>query len=362
MPDDHDFLGTTGVTFDSLDEVVDHIVDEVELNAIQGDLSVVGSISNYPSFDELADVLSPYFDEVETHGRLIHFRSRRDGVPYYLFWDEDFPIWFTTGRKTKDIPKTLGALLKNDRHLGRLWISKAEMETLRARVVEDHPEILMTYFTASRSKHSDVPAVHRPRHKRTIQYYGNDGMETYSEMRHDYGVLPTNMVFKRPGVFKFRVTNHGIFTINDGGLRECLSLIKNATESLKPVKEAIGDSSFKRRENKFSEAQELPTSYPWRIELSRDLRPKDFDAFDQEILKEDWELLKTSFRQSMGEEDPFFAGDLLDENTYSRIAIKSKRDEVRVYPREETGIDQSIRIFDLISDQIDPESTASTVR
>lgn len=361
MTMEHDFLRATGESFHSLEEVVNHIVEEVELDAIRGDLSVVGSISNYPSLSDLRDTIQPYFSEHESCGKLIHLRSRRDGVPYYLFWDEDFPTWFTTGRKTKDIPNTLGDLLKKDRHLGRLWISKAEMERLRAQVVEDYPRILMTYFTASRSKHSDVPAVNRPRHERTIQYYGADGMETYSEMRHDYGVLPTNMVFKRPGVFKFRVTNQGIFTIKDGGLRHCLSLITDATESLKPVKDAIGDSSFTKRENKFSEGQQLPTSHPWRIELSRDLRPKDLDALDPEGLKEDWELLRTSFRRSTGEESPYFAADLLDANLYTRIALKSRRDEVRVYPREETGIDQSVRIFDLVRDQIDPDSYASAV-
>jgi hypothetical protein len=41
--------------------------------------------------------------------------------------------------------------------------------------------------------------------------------------------------------------------------------------------------------------------------------------------------------------------------------MKTKGDEVRVFPREMTDIDQSLRIFNFISDHFDSDCTPKTV-
>jgi hypothetical protein len=354
-----DFLDVGEGEFATIDQIIDHIGEEVDLSEVEGDLSVIGSISDYTQ-EEFVNSLEDHFIIRNENGNLLQLVARNLNVPYYVYLDDNFPIWFTTGRKTRDFPETINNYLKTEQNIGRLWISKTEMEELRQRMSTRYDDVIMPYFTATRSLHSDVEANRRPNQERTIQYYGRDGLETFNEMKYDYGVLPTNLKFQKANEFKFRVTTRGVFTIKYGGLSEVLTVIEDSINRLREVKNAIDESDFTIRENKFSPKSKIPESKPWSIHLSSQLTGTDMEKIEGEELEE-WEFNLSELNTSFDEEYSYFDAELIDDRTLGKTMLRSKGNMIRVYPRENTGIDQSIRVFEFVNDQIDPESYATSV-
>lgn len=355
-----DFLNVEEERFSSLEEVTSHISVSADLNELDGDLSIVGTVTDFDSLEALLDSARSQFDVVQRNGNLVLLNASQLDVPYYLYWDDDFPVWFTTGRKTEDLPKTIDQYIQSQSHIGRLWISKTEMESLRQSITQNYPNVLMTYFTATRSKHSEVDAQRRPDFERTFQYYGKDALETFNEVKYEYGVLPTNLKFQKSNEFKFRVTRRGVFTIKHGGLEEVLSVIQNSIERLQGVKDAIDSSAFSRQENKFVEGKTLAQSRPWAIQLASSPTPQDVDRFRNGELQE-WDFVLSEINESFDADTPHFRAKLRDKQTLGETMVRSKGDTIRVYPREDTGIGQSVRLYEFVSDQIDPKSYATIV-
>lgn len=358
---DSDFLNVKDREFTDLDEVTSHIADNVDLSDIDGDLSVIAAISDFTEFEEFRESLTSQFTIQQSNGNLTRLNANKLDVPYYVYFnDPEFPIFFTTGRKTEDLPETIDEYILGERKIGRLWISKTEMENLRQRIVNQYPDVLMPYFTATRSRHAEIEARRRPRHERTIQYYGKDGLETFDEMKFEYGVLPTNLKFQKANEFKFRVTTRGVFTIKHGGLDEVLTVIENSIERLREVKNAIDEAGYFEVENKFSRKRTIPQSRPWAVVLSEPLTQRDITRFEGEEL-EDWEFTLTDIDSSLNDEESYLRAELKDERTRAKTMLRSHNGSIRIYPREYTGIDQSIRVFEFINDQIDPDSYATVV-
>lgn len=119
-----DFFGIGERSFQSLPDVTNYISDEVDLGDIDGDLSIIGSVTDFESIDEFIQSSESHFKILRKNRNLLLLDAKRFDVPYYLYWDDDFPIWFTTGRKTEDLPKTIDEYFKSEPRIGRLWISK----------------------------------------------------------------------------------------------------------------------------------------------------------------------------------------------------------------------------------------------
>lgn len=363
---DTDFLNVGDAGFDSLDEVTSHISENVDLEELSGDLSIIGSLSNFRTPEEFRESISSHFNVELSAENIFLLNARYADVPYFVFLSDEgeeglFPIFFTSGRKTKDIPKTIDEYFKQELDIGRLWISKTEMEDLRQRISDSYDNILMPYFTATRSKHSETPARFRPRYDRTIQYYGDDGLATFEQMKYDYGVLPTNLKFQKANKFKFRVTTRGTFTIKNGGLDEVLSVIGDSINRLRDVKRAIDTSDFTTQPNKYARGRNLPQSRPWAVKLSNELDGDDIRRFRREELSEDWEFTLASLKEPDESDSSRFQATLIDERTPGKTVLRSWGPSLRIYPRKRTGVDQSIRIFEFINDQIDPEADATIV-
>lgn len=356
-----DFLKTDDREFGTLSQVISHIENNVHIDDIRGDLSIIGAVSDYPTKDIFLESVDSHFSIEKRNGNLFLLTAKNLHVPYYVYLNKEFPIFFTTGRKTEDLPETIDDYLWSDINIGRMWISKVEMENLKQRIVNRYPDVVIPYFTATRSQHSDIPANRRPRRKRTIQYYAKDGLETLNEMKYEYGVLPTNLKFQKANEFKFRVTTRGVFTISNGGLGEVLNVIEDSIDRLKEVKDAIDTSGYSVRSNKYKEGQNIPKSQPWAVKLQSDTIQQGIDAFKSEELSKDWEFDLAGIHHSRLEDGTGFKAELIDERSLGKVVLRSNADSIRIYPREHTGIDQSIRVFEFINDQIDPRSYAIEV-
>ncbi len=362
-----DFLETEGREFDNLDQLTEFIKQEVDLSDLNGKLSLIGSVSDFDDKQQLLDSLRKSFEILEDRGNLTLMEPKEGSESYYMFYIEDFPVFLTTANKQggrnqrgDEISNTLFEHMMFEKNLGRLWISQDDMEEIRKKITAENPEVLMPYFAAKRSDHTEIDAQKRPSYSRTFQYTGDDGVKTFEELKYEYGVLPTNIVFEKPNYFKFRVSNEGVFTITRGGLDESLYLIKESIKKLRSVKEVIDSSSFSLEESKYSEDEKIPSSKPWAIEIQKGLDEADVKNIPENIEGSYWEFSVSNFTSEFGE-DPYFSALLIDDNNFGKIAIRSKEDSIRIYPREETGIDEAMRFFHFVNNQIDSSARPTTV-
>ncbi|MBY6293882.1 hypothetical protein GLU60_00630 [Nanohaloarchaea archaeon H01] len=364
---ERDFLNVGSRNYHSLDRFSDYIRTEIDLENLSGNLNVVGTVNDFHSKQALINSLEKSFDLLNDNGEIFLLETIEGQEPYYMLYDENFPVFFTTARKTEgprsrgDITNTLFNHIKLEKNLGRMWVSQAHMEEIRMDIVEQYQNIIIPQFNAKRNKHVNIEAKRRPDYDRSIQYSADDGLETYKEMKRQYGVLPTMMKFQRPNKFKFKVSTDGVFTINKGGLNESVRLIKETIDRLRDIKTAIDTSEYEVKNNKYSKDSSIPQSRPWAINLNNKLKQRDILNFKEAIQNEYWGFTVSKFDKKLGSK-PHLSATLVDSDNYGRVAIKSKDNMLRVYPREDTGIDQALRIYEYVTDQIDPRANAIAVR
>lgn len=351
IKEERDFLDAIDREYSGLDDFTQYIKNEVDIQDINGNLSIIGSIRDFGSNKEFTDSLGRHFEVMDRSGDLMLLWSGNKGISHYVYLNGEFPIFFTTARKTEDLPETIWNYLREEKEMSRMWIAKRQMENLRKNIVREHPEVIIPYFTGNRSRYSDVEAERRPGYKRTIQYYGKDGLSTFKEMKYQYGILPTNLQFEKANAFKFRVKQSGIFTINKAGIPEVLDIIKDSIDRLSAIKKIIDTSDFDERENNFADGN-LTHSKPWGVEALGGISENDIDHFEDKIELDEWEFALSRFTPSV--EETGFDAELIDEYNYGETSIKTKEDVIRVYPRKTTGIDQSVRIYNFVNDHIDP--------
>lgn len=357
-----DFLDTKNKEFRSLDTLMTHIQNNIKLSYLDGDLNIVGSICDYNNKSEFISSLNNFFDIKSSKGNLMLLKSLNKDIPYYLYIEDEFPLFFTTGRKTEDIPETIFEFIKQNPRMSRMWVNRTQMEQIRRQITKNNPNVIIPYFAASRNAKDDINASIRPGFDRTIQYHGDDGLETYKELKHKYGILPTNLKFEKPTKFKFRISRKGIFSLNKGGLEETVNIIKSSINRLKKVKNAIDTSGYSEVTNKFSKSNiKLPESRPWAIKMLSGLDERNINDIKRNIELNPWEFSISSFNSDLNDE-PSFSSILIDENTFGKLKIRSKNNTIRIYPLEkEKGLDQLFRYYEFMKDQIDPNIQAITV-
>jgi len=358
IKEERDFLDAIDLKFSGIDDFTDYIKNEVNVSDIDGNLSIIGSIRDFNTDEEFARSLKRHFKIEDRSGDLVLLWSPNKQVSHYVYFNDEFPIFFTTARKTEDLPVTLWDYLRGEKQMSRLWIGKRQMENLRKNIVREHPQVSIPYFTGNRSRYSDVKAERRPGYKRTIQYYGKDGLQTFKEMKYQYGILPTNLQFEKPNSFKFRVKQSGIFTINKAGIPEVVDIIKDSIDRLNTIKKIIDTSDFDERQNDYAEGQ-LTHSTPWGVKATSGITEDDIDHFEDKIELDEWEFTLSKFTPSI--EETGFNADLMDEYNHGETSVRTKDNVIRVYPRENTGIDQSVRIYNFVNDHIDPNCEPTKV-
>lgn len=352
-----DFLDVGTQEFRDIDKFTQHIQEHVDLSDIDGKLSIIGSVSNFDHKEMFEESLEHYFEIERELGDLhiAHATSNGKDIPIYIHQNDGCPLFLTTGRKTKDIPNTIGSYIREQTDISRMWVGKKQMEEIRREITYD-TDILVPYFTAHYSPSSKVENITRPGYERTVQYYGDDGVEAFKSMRDRYGVFPTNIQFKKPGVFKFRITQEGVFTINDGGVGPAVDLLQGVIDHLRGVKNAIRSAKYGSVESEFGE---FPKSVPWKIELDRALASRDVEFIDKGLESDEWEFGVSNIDKSL-EDQIGFSGEIVDKINYGTVGVRTKDEKnIRVFPREVTGFGQSVRLFSFIQNNIDKNASAA---
>lgn len=361
MSAESDFLDAMEREFSSIDDFVDYLEKDLNIGSIPGEFNIFGAINNLPSKEHFVDSLTAAFKELDSTDDLYLITTTVDDerVYYYVYVDDQFPIFFTRANKTDQIPPTIGNFLQGKHDVGRLLLSKRQIDGIRKDIVSRYDDILIPFFSAKRSSDSNISARRRPDMNRSLQYRADDGLETYREMRFNYGILPRIMTFERPNRFKFRVKQDGVFVCQSGSIRELWYTLQQEIDRAGNIMEYSNTADYGEVTSSFFEDKEVHVSSPWAIEVEDGIKSSALKNFREHMNDPFWEFGVSEY--SAYPEVPSFEAELIDENRYERTILKTKDDAIRVFPRELTDIDQSVRIFNFISDHFDSDCTARKV-
>ncbi|MHC3439523.1 hypothetical protein ACYJ1Y_15885 [Natrialbaceae archaeon A-gly3] len=361
MSSKFDFLDALGRRFTSPDEFIDYLENDLEIGTLPGDFNILGAVNDLPSKEAFKEEIERMFEVVESTGDLLFIRRsvEQENVYHYVYLQDDFPLFFTKANKTDEIPPTIEKFLQYTQGVGRLVLSRRQIDLIRKDLASRHDDLLVPFFSARRSPDSNISARRRPGVKRSIQYRADDGLEAYREMRYNYGILPKIMVFERPNHFKFRVKQNGIFVHQSGTIYEMWDLLQKEIERADDIVRYSNTGEYGQVSSSFFEGKQVNVSSPWAIEVDSGIKEEPIKNFEQHMNEDFWEFGVSEY---LGlPKVPRLEAELIDESSYERVVLRSKKDEIRVFPRELTDVDQSIRLFNFVSDHFDSTCTARKV-
>lgn len=273
---------------------------------------------------------------------------------FYLYYDGEsgVTLFYTDQRKTKEIKYTVAKLLDGERGLHYLYIGPGLFREIRREVIRNEEIAEITKFVADRLEDSDYPCRIRPDVERTIQYYGDDGIEALEEMEENYGVRPRNITFNVPNQAKFRITRKGVFSLGRGDLTTLFEYVELCIEKALEIKEAYGESEFQMLAT--TETLSVPTSEPASIELSGQLEYSEVEKVKSRMNEEGY-LLVDSFQQ---EGSLYFSSKVMDTKKKNKFRIKASEDEIRVFPQEtDDNLGSFLRFHEFVQSNIDPDAS-----
>lgn len=351
-----DYLDAMGRDFTDRRDFVEYLEKDYGIASFAGEFNIIGAINNLPGGKQaFLERLQIPFTDVDSSGDLHLIRTELDEeyVYYYVYLHEETPVFFTTANKTDEIPPTIWRFLQSTEDVGRLMLSKRQIDDLRKKITSDHHNILVPYFSARRNEDSPIASKIRPETERSIQYRANDGLQTYREFRYNYGILPKIMVFERPGRFKFRVKDEGIFIHQSGSLLDLWNYVENEISRAVNMKKYANKGEYKEVKSSFFEENGFNISTPWAVRVNNGIERDHLGSLENQLSSKFWEFNVSEYRAQP--ELPAFQAEVIDDSSHERTTMKSKGDQVRIFPREHTDIDQSLRIYNFISDHFDSD-------
>lgn len=361
MTTESDYLDAMEREFASLDGFVHYLEEGYNIGSKPGEFNVIGAVNNLPTKKDFADSITAVFDKIDSTGDLYLLTTtvEDDRVYHYVYMDEKFPVIFTKANKTDQIPPTIGKFLQNKHDVGRLILSQRQIDEMRKEIVSKHDDLLIPFFSAKRTTDSNIDARRRPDTNRSLWYRADDGLETYREMRFNYGILPRIMTFERPNHFKFRVKQEGVFVHQSGSIMELWNFLQKQINRAENIVDCSNTGGYGEVTSSFFDDKEVHVSSPWAIEVEDGIKSSALENFKEHMNDDFWEFGVSEYNAYP--EVPSFEAELIDENRYERTILKTKEDSIRVFPRELTDVDQSVRIFNFISDHFDSDCRARKV-
>lgn len=361
MTEETDYLHAMDRDYSSISDFVEYLEKDYDIGSMPGEFNILSAVNNLPSKQEFADSITAAFDTIDSTGdlHLITTTVEDERVYYYVYMDEDFPIIFTKANKTDQIPPTIGDFLQTKFNVGRLMLSPRQIDEIRKDLVSEFNDLLIPFFSAKRTPDSNISARRRPNTTRSLQYRADDGLETYREMHFNYGVLPRIMTFERPNHFKFRVKQEGIFVHQSGSILKLWNALQRQIDRAENIVEYSNTGGYGEVTSSFFEDKEIHVSSPWGIKVKDGIQGAALDNFREHLDDDFWEFGVSEYYARP--QVPSFEAELIDENRYERTILRTKDDTIRVFPRKLTDIDQSVRIFNFISDHFNSDCVAREV-
>ncbi|MEZ3144990.1 hypothetical protein [Halobaculum sp. MBLA0143] len=354
-----DFIEAKNRGFSSARDFFSYIDDVSALDSFNGNTNIVASINNYGGRSQFFNSLDSQFEILWSNDdlRLMVANTAGKTIPYYVYYDDHFPVFLTTANITDEMPPTIERFLRSDRQLGRFWMSMEQMDKLRLQMSRKYSGLVIPFFTAKYTQHSGQESQRRADISRTISYWGDDGKESYKEMRGKYGVGPTNIRFSRPGHFKFGVKSEGVFTHMDGPVGEIWELLESEKKRKQQVKSVINSGGTGQSSSRVFEETKVSASEPWAVKLNNEIGDRDLNEFKSRVEDEKWEFDLSEYRTNTHS----FEAEVVDKISYGRTEMIGSGGRIRIFPIDGNDIDPQIRTYNLVQDHFDSDCSPEVV-
>lgn len=321
-----------------------------------GDLYIIAGLTDYswPEFRELLE--NSGYEILEEYGEIVKMACEYGAngrIEFYLSFNRETQVilFYTNMRKSEEIENTIEVFLKETPRVHYLYISPRVMQEIRETIATDDPAARVTLFSAHRVERSEIEARIRPGFSRTIQYFGDDGLETMREMEENYGVVPRLMEFKIPNTSKFKINREGVFNLQSGDLGYLFEHVETCIEKALRVRQAYENANFEMVRT--SEQLEVPTAEPASISLQNRLKYHEVEDFKASLEENDYVLLDTFAEEG----SLFFSSKIIDQAKKNAFRIKANEDEIRVFPQEEKDLGSFFRFYEFIQNSIDEDAS-----
>ncbi|UTF52786.1 hypothetical protein [Natronosalvus rutilus] len=353
MPE-FDFLDASGQAFSDERNLFEYVDRNDVLEDVGRNVNIIGSVNNFNTRREFFAAIESNFERIwgeeEENLELLSANSDGRAIPYYVYYDDDFPLFITTANISEEMPDTIEKFIVSQPNIGRFWISMQEMDSMRARVVREDPDVIIPFFTGHRSKYSDVPAEKREDVTRTMTYWAIDGRKTYKEMRKKYGILPTNIRFERPDQYKFGLKQEGIITHQKGTITKAWDLFQSQKERQLILKRAINSGGAHSVESGVYPDHRISSTKPWEIDLTKPISGDPLEGFESRLSEDRWKFGLSEFSNPTNSR---FSAEVIDEDKFGRTEIEGNWKSIRVYPIDGNDIDPQFRVFNFVQDHFD---------
>ncbi len=357
-----DFLEAIGEDFSDKNSFADHIHEGYLSGELKGAFNLIGAVNNLEGGKErFRQELSHHFEILDSTGDLylIHTEVDEEPVFSYVYLDEYVPVFLTRANKTDQIPPTIWNFLQGTQNVGRLMLSRREIDETRKEIVAEHENVMVPFFSARRTAESPIDARRRPNTERSIQYRADDGLEAYREMRYNYGVLPSIMTFELPNEFKFKIKNDGTFVHSKNGFRTLWNCLQEEVARVKEMMEYANTGSYGKSDSDFFGDNQFSVSTPWAVEVDAGFSSEAIKTLPNQLDESFWEFSVSEYRSRP--DYNAFEAEVIDDTTHERTTLKTKGTDIRIFPREFTDIDQSLRLYNFISDHFDSDCSPKKV-
>ncbi len=346
--------------FDDIQELIQHLECEQGDGPVSSNLHIIATLSTFQNIDQFIESLrSFHFSIDERAGKLllISKESLDRRIHVYAFFDDrnNVPLFITDARKTNEIPDILLAYINRTKEISNLWIAPKEMKEIKDNLAREHPDMIITYFSARRAPDTNIRSEFRPHAERSIQYRGNDGKHTLEEMEFYYGVLPKILEIQLPDGIAFRIDNKGIITLRRGHFAGIFKIIEEVVSRHEKVREAIGESGYSISKVGVRRQFTNAIQTPWSIDMPVEMHHDDIPRFCRAICSKEWNF--TVLEQVLLQGSMFFSARLIDEYTGSLLDISTTGKKIDVYPVGKTDIGASMRFFGFVVENIDYMAT-----
>jgi len=351
------FLEIENVEFNDIQEFHEFLEYNKKGYQLPSGLQVVATISTLRTIDDFINHLIAYGFLIEKkYGKLLLISKiiNNKKIYYYTFFDDRnyVHLFLTIARKTDDIPETLLNYIKMSGDISNLWITPKIMKELKDKLVEEHNDLIITYFSAKRTPNSDIPAEYRPDVERGIQYRGTDGRLALEEMEFYYGILPKILEIRLPNGVAFRIDNKGIITLIRGQFGDVFKIIESVVGKLIKLKYAIEESSYTVHKVGINSQFSHAIQTPWSVVLPSGMKLDDINGFCKALAEEEWDF--TLLDHILLNEEKFFSARLIDNNNSAAFDITTTGKRMDIYPVEQIELGSYIRFYEFLVENVDP--------
>jgi hypothetical protein len=330
-------------------------LSEHHAELIDGNLYICAGLTEYP-YEKFLDAIQAEGWEVsETFGEaiLIETAYGTGAAQAYLLFDENTGLFFlyTDQRKNKEIDDAVLKLLKQTDGVHYLYIGPRIIRNLCNEIQQSRDSSRVTMFIAKRTPGTEIGAKRRPDTSRTINYYGNDGMEALGEVERDYGVLPNTVEIQIPAEIRFRVNKEGVFALKSGRLRALFEYMNSCISQTLAMKQEYDETDFKVLE--VGNGYEIPESKPATIELSKHITTDSLYQVRQTLRDSDYTMLDVYLDESA----TVLSAKVFDsaENLFFNLEVSPNK--MRIFPRENSQMSVFLRFFEFVQAEIDDRAS-----